>query len=73
MQGEDPVRKGEDESPQILNISAFYTLMKQAFGLYAQEQGYPVPVTRINGSESAQTPPMNSELLAIQRASSEDL
>ena len=51
---EDSIRKGIDESPQPLNILAFYTLMKQAFGLYAQEQGCPVPVARINGSEPAQ-------------------
>jgi len=41
------IRRGGDESQQTLNISVFYTLMKEVFGLDAQEQGCPVPVARI--------------------------
>lgn len=42
-----PSEGGGDESQQTLNISVFYTLMKEVFGLDAQEQGCPVPVARI--------------------------
>ncbi len=68
---EDFVRKSGDEKSQTLNISVFYTLMKQALWLHAQEQGYPVSVVHIKEVNQPKTPLMDIGILAILRTREE--